>query len=95
MQELRGPGSYNPPNSAPVLARPSPAFQDKQGRFDQPLQTLVPPVSYSHEKTQSCLNCNSVTAVEETVSRGERYMMVILNRYGLKQATRYAELTLF
>lgn len=45
LQGLRGPGSYNPPTSAPAASRPSPAFQDKQGRFDQPLQTLVPPVT--------------------------------------------------
>ncbi|KAA6422522.1 MAG: hypothetical protein FRX49_07383 [Trebouxia sp. A1-2] len=44
-----GPGSYSAPSTAPGRARPSPAFQDKQDRFDRPMQTMVPP-----EKVRRC-----------------------------------------
>jgi len=42
---VQGPGSYSAPSTAPGRARPSPAFQDKQDRFDRPVQTMVPPVN--------------------------------------------------
>ena len=44
LQASRGPGCYSAPGTATGLSRPSPAFQDKQDRFDRPLQSMVPPV---------------------------------------------------
>ena len=44
LQASPGPGCYSAPNTAPGQYRPSPAFQDKQDRFDRPLQSMVPPV---------------------------------------------------
>lgn len=52
VQASRGPGSYSAPSMAPGLSRPSPAFQDKQDRFERPLQSMVPPV---HTPTPLCL----------------------------------------
>ena len=43
-QGTGGPGMYSPPRTAPGPVRPSPAFQDKQDRFDRPMQSMVPPV---------------------------------------------------